>query len=218
VSPVTRAVVSFGFTAAFLAAAIFLYGGPGVFFSYGPQRALAVLTVAAAVAAYFAGGNVSPGVREDRANRWVIPVFGWLGALVVVLPVVHDRGHVLPIDGLALRWAGVAIFAIGLALRLWPVYLLGNRFSGLVAIQEGHTLLTTGIYSIIRHPSYLGLLLSCLGWALAFNSIAGVVLTVLMLVPVVARIRAEEALLANQFGAEYEAYRARTSRLLPGIY
>jgi hypothetical protein len=42
---------------------------------------------------------------------------------------------------------------------------LGHRFSGLVAIQPGHALVTSGIYGVIRHPSYLGLLVSSLGWA-----------------------------------------------------
>jgi protein-S-isoprenylcysteine O-methyltransferase Ste14 len=36
--------------------------------------------------------------------------------------------------------------------------------------------------------------------------------------PLIARIQAEERLLCSQFGAEYDAYRARTSRLIPGIY
>jgi protein-S-isoprenylcysteine O-methyltransferase Ste14 len=102
--------------------------------------------------------------------------------------------------------------------RLWPVFVLGRRFSGLVAIQPGHTLVTTGIYSIVRHPSYLGLLVSSLGWGLAFRSGVGVLLAVLTLVPVVGRIRAEEVLLRSQFGAEYDAYRGRTSRLIPGLY
>jgi protein-S-isoprenylcysteine O-methyltransferase Ste14 len=95
---------------------------------------------------------------------------------------------------------------------------LGNRFSGLVAIQQGHTLVTDGIYRVIRHPSYLGLLLNTLGWALAFRSGVGLLLTALTLVPLVARIRAEERLLQSQFGAEYDAYRARTSRLVTGLY
>jgi protein-S-isoprenylcysteine O-methyltransferase Ste14 len=98
------------------------------------------------------------------------------------------------------------------------VFVLGNRFSGLVAIQPGHRLVTTGIYSIVRHPSYLGLVVSSLGWGLAFRSGVGVLLTVLLIVPAVARMRAEERLLRTQFGAEYDAYRARTSRLIPGLY
>jgi protein-S-isoprenylcysteine O-methyltransferase Ste14 len=61
-------------------------------------------------------------------------------------------------------------------------------------------------------------LVNSLGWALAFRSAVGVLLTVLMLLTLLARIRAEETLLRTQFGAEYDAYRARTSRLIPGLY
>jgi protein-S-isoprenylcysteine O-methyltransferase Ste14 len=95
---------------------------------------------------------------------------------------------------------------------------LGRRFSGLVAIQPEHTLVTTGIYGIIRHSSYLGAFVFSLGWSLAFRSGAGILLTVLLISPLLARIRAEEALLRAHFGAEYDAYRSRTWRLLPGIY
>jgi protein-S-isoprenylcysteine O-methyltransferase Ste14 len=107
---------------------------------------------------------------------------------------------------------------LGGALRIWPVFVLGNRFSGLVAIQPGHTLVTTGLYSVVRNPSYLGMLVLSLGWTLAFRSGVGVLLAVLTLVPLIARIRAEEALLLSQFGAAYDAYRARTWRLVPGVY
>jgi protein-S-isoprenylcysteine O-methyltransferase Ste14 len=110
------------------------------------------------------------------------------------------------------------LFAVGGALRIWPVFVLGRRFSGLVAIQPGHTLVTSGIYGVIRHPSYLGLLVGSLGWALAFRSALGVLLTALLIPPLVARIGAEERLLRMQFGDEYDAYRSRTSRLIPGIY
>jgi protein-S-isoprenylcysteine O-methyltransferase Ste14 len=80
--------------------------------------------------------------------------------------------------------------AAGGALRIWPVFVLGRRFSGLAAIQPGHTLVTTGVYGGIRHPSYLGLLVSSLGWGLASRSAIGVALAALILVPLVARIRA----------------------------
>lgn len=110
------------------------------------------------------------------------------------------------------------LYAAGGVLRLWPVFVLGRRFSGLVAIQPGHTLMTSGLHGTIRSPSYLGLLTMSLGWALAFRSLVGVLLVALMLVPLVARIRSEEALLHQQFGAEYDACRARTWRLIPGLY
>jgi len=115
--------------------------------------------------------------------------------------------------------AGSALFYVGGgAVRLWPVFVLGRRFSGLVAIQPGHTLVTDGLYRTIRNPSYLGLLVMSLGWALGFRSLAGVILVALMIPPLIARIRSEEALLRSQFDAQYDAYCARTWRLLPGLY
>jgi protein-S-isoprenylcysteine O-methyltransferase Ste14 len=87
-----------------------------------------------------------------------------------------------------------------------------------VAIQPGHTLVTSGVYGVIRHPSYLGLLVNSLGWALAFRSGVGLLITALIVPPLLARIHAEEALLRSQFGADYDAYCTRTSRLIPGLY
>jgi protein-S-isoprenylcysteine O-methyltransferase Ste14 len=205
-------------TAAYLGLAVLGRGGFAEFFSRPALVALAVVTLALTGAAFFAGGNLSPGVREDRGNRWVLPAFGLIGLLAAYFPAYADRKEFWVIDGDAVRWLGVALFAAGGALRLWPVFVLGDRFSGLVAIQPGHTLVTGGVYGVIRHPSYLGLLVSSLGWGLAFNSWVGVLLAALLIPPLLARIRAEEKLLRAQFGDEYAAYCARTSRLIPGVY
>jgi protein-S-isoprenylcysteine O-methyltransferase Ste14 len=205
-------------TVAYLALAVLGWGGLGPFFSHPALVGLTIVLAALAVAGFFAGGNLSPGEREDRGNRWVLIAFFSLTLLSGYLPALTDRHDIWTIDGDTVRWIGVVLFAVGGALRLWPVYVLGDRFSGLVAIQPGHQLVTTGIYSSIRNPSYLGLLISALGWSLTFRSIVGVVLTALLVPPLIARMHAEERLLQSQFGAEYDAYRARTSRLIPGIY
>jgi protein-S-isoprenylcysteine O-methyltransferase Ste14 len=198
--------------------AIYGAGGFAMFFAHEPLIALTIVTFVIAFASMFTGGNLSSGEREDRANRWVVPAFFGLGLLSAYFPAYTDRIDFWTFDGDRVRWIGVALFAIGGIVRLWPVFVLGRRFSGLVAIQPGHKLVTTGIYRLIRHPSYLGLLLGALGWALAFRSGVGVILAALNLIPGVARMNAEEALLTSEFGAEYENYRARTSRLIPGIY
>jgi len=138
--------------------------------------------------------------------------------LAAYLPAYTDRVGYWTVDGNTIRWLGVVLFVVGGALCIWPVFVLGNRFSGLVAIQPGHTLVTNGIYGVIRHPSYLGLLMNSLGWAFAFRSLVGVLLAVLIVPPLVARISAEERLLSSQFGDEYDAYRNRTWRLVPGLY
>ena len=201
-----------------LGLAVLGWGGMDAFYAHPPFVALTVVLALLTVAALFTSANISPGEREDRGNRWVLSAFGFLGLLSAWLPAYTDRQDFWTFDGDSVRWVGVVLFAVGGVVRMWPVFVLGRRFSGLVAIQPGHQLVTTGIYRIIRHPSYLGLMVASLGWVLAFRSGAGVVITALLLVPLVARIRAEEALLLSQFDGEYEAYRARTSRLIPGIY
>jgi protein-S-isoprenylcysteine O-methyltransferase Ste14 len=202
----------------FFGLAVLGEGGFAAFFSHPPLTALIIVNLALFVAAMFTGGNISPGEREDRANRWVLPAFAIIGFLLAYVPAYTDRIDAWTIDGEGIRWLGVLLSAAGGALRLWPVFVLGRRFSGLVAIQPGHALVTTGPYRFIRHPSYLGLLMGAVGWVLAFRSGIGLLLAALNLIPLIARIRAEEALLHSEFGAAYESYRGHTSRLIPGLY
>jgi len=205
-------------TLAYLGLAVLGWGGFAAFFANPARIALTIVLFALSGAALFTSGNLSSGEREDRSNRWVLWVFAVIGLLAAWLPAYSERIEFWTFGGDAVRWLGVLLFALGGALRLWPVFVLGHRFSGLVAIQKGHRLVTTGIYSRIRNPSYLGLLISSLGWVLAFRSGVGVLLTALLIPPLIARMKAEEKLLQTQFGADYDVYRARTSRLIPGIY
>jgi len=217
-SKAATAIVGLAAAAIFLGLAVLGRGGVAAFLAEPALVALAATSAALTVAAFFSRGNLSPGEREDRSNRWVIAAFGAIGLLLAWLPAYTDRLDLWTVDGGAVRWLGVALFAAGGALRIARVFALGRRFSGLVAIQPGHELLTTGLYRVIRHPSYLGLLVNALGWALAFRSLAGVLVTAALVPPLLARIRAEERLLHAQFGAAYDAYRRRTARLIPRIY
>jgi protein-S-isoprenylcysteine O-methyltransferase Ste14 len=194
------------------------WGGWRPFFAHPALIALAVVTVVLMIVAPFTSGNVSTGEKEDRGNRWVLIAFGVLALVNAYVPAYTDRTGIWTLDGDTIRWVGIFVYAAGGALRLWPVFVLGRRFSGLVAIQPGHTLETHGIYEHIRNPSYLGMILMMLGWALAFRAGAGVLLMALMLPPLIARIRAEERLLRAHFGAEYDNYCAHTWRLVPGVY
>ena len=201
-----------------LGLAILGWGGFAAFFSHPPFVAAIVFTLAATVVALFSSGNLSAGEREDRGNRWVLGAFSVLAILLAYFSAYTDRNDILTVDSDSVRWIGFALLVVGSIVRLWPVFVLGQRFSGLVAIQRDHRLVTTGIYRHIRNPSYLGLLVSSIGWALLFRSGVGILIALLLLIPLVARIQSEERLLAEHFGAEYESYRARTWRLVPGVY
>jgi protein-S-isoprenylcysteine O-methyltransferase Ste14 len=213
-----RVLFVFVGSAVYLGLAVLGWGGFGAFFAHPALIALTVVFFVQACAAFFAGGNLSPGVKEDRSNRWVITALSAIGLLNGFLAAYTDRKGFWVVDGDTIRWVGVVLAAVGGTLRLWPVFVLGDRFSGYVAIQPGHTLVTDNVYSVIRNPSYLGLLAGSLGWSFAFRSGVGVVLTILLIPPVIARIRSEEKLLREQFGGEYDAYCARTSRLIPKVY
>jgi protein-S-isoprenylcysteine O-methyltransferase Ste14 len=202
----------------FLALAAAGWGGFGNFIAQPPFVAVGAVTFLLAGASLFTSASLSAGVREDRSNRWIIFVLLILGVVDAFVPAYTDRIDFWSLDGDTVRWIGVALYASGGVLRIWPVFVLGHRFSGLVAIQRDHQLVTTGIYRFIRNPSYLGLLINLLGWNLTFRSVVGVLLAALTLVPLVARMHSEERLLHEHFGAEYDTYKARTWRLIPGIY
>lgn len=144
--------------------------------------------------------------------------------VLLVVPIVTPmlgawtarRGWAVPPQALALSWAAIALVAAGQWLRIAAMLRLGPRFSPLVAVQKEHTLETGGPYARVRHPGYLGALLTSLGGALAFGSAATLPLVALMLAAQLSRVRREERLLAERFGGEWSAYAARTGALWPG--
>jgi hypothetical protein len=78
-------------TLAYLGLAVLGWGGFAAFFSHPSLIALAITLLVLSGVAAFSGGNLSPGVREDRANRWVIAAFGLIGLLAAYLPAYTDR-------------------------------------------------------------------------------------------------------------------------------
>jgi protein-S-isoprenylcysteine O-methyltransferase Ste14 len=193
-------------------------GGLAAFFRHPARTGVAVASVLMASAAFCSDANLSSGEREDRSNRWILLPLLVIGLLSGFLPAYTERKGWWILDGDTLRWLGFSLYVSGGVLRIVPVFVLGRRFSGLVAIQPGHELVTDGLYGTIRHPSYLGLIIMGFGWVLTFRSGPGVILAGLVIPPILTRIRSEEALLRSQFGEQYDSYRARTWRLIPGVY
>jgi protein-S-isoprenylcysteine O-methyltransferase Ste14 len=144
-----------------------------------------------------------------------------LGLIPVLTPAIAALGErlglwPLPGDGV-LRWAGVALVALGLTLRLAAMMQLGPRFSPLVAVQAEHALETRGLYARIRHPGYLGAWLAALGAVLTFGSALGLVPLALFTWVMAGRVRKEEGLLAARFGDAWRDYRARTGAFVPRL-
>jgi protein-S-isoprenylcysteine O-methyltransferase Ste14 len=205
-------------SAIFIALVVLAWGDWRAFFASPARTGVVVISVIATVAALGTDASLSSGKREDAANRWVLAPLMLGSVVVTLLPPYLERIDRWTFDGDAARYAGLVLVALGTTLRMWPVFVLGHRFSGLVAIQGNHALVTTGPYRYVRHPSYLGALVFVFGWGFVFRTPIGIVFTALFLIPLVARMNSEERLLASEFGEPYEEYRRRTSRLVPGIY
>ncbi len=114
---------------------------------------------------------------------------------------------------------GVVLIVIGLLIRWIAILSLKKYFTVDVSIQKNHQLKTDGIYRYIRHPAYLGSLLSFLGLGLAFsNWLSTIVIFVPILAVFLLRVRVEEAVMMDFLGEEYQKYCKKTKRLIPKIY
>jgi protein-S-isoprenylcysteine O-methyltransferase Ste14 len=194
--------------------------GDWVAFFHSPARVGAiVVSLALSLSVAFSSfGGMNPGKREDRRNRWIFGPFFALALGLAVLPAYLDGRNLWVTDEVVTPYVGLALLTLGGTLRIAAVYALGRRFTGLVAIQEGHRLQTGGLYRYIRHPSYAGMLLYLAGYVLVFRCWVGLLLVATMLAVLVARMNAEEALLDSEFGEEYTSYSRRTWRLMPWVY
>lgn len=117
-----------------------------------------------------------------------------------------------------IRWAGAALFALGVALFAATHAALDHNWSPMLEIRESATLVTSGPYRFVRHPMYsaafvidIGLSLLSANWLVAFVLLGGMVLLY------ATRVRDEERLMLDAFGPQYEEYMRRTGRLVPRL-
>lgn len=147
-------------------------------------------------------------------------------ALLQILPIAlliggpfSDRYDIWTIgEKELLRNVGLFLTSLGYFFMNWSFIALDKQFSVHITIQEGHKLITSGPYAIVRHPRYLGILITFIGIAFVFRSLLALGIVGLILLVLIWRIRDEERLLSEQFGAEWDEYKERTSALLPFIY
>jgi protein-S-isoprenylcysteine O-methyltransferase len=116
-------------------------------------------------------------------------------------------------------WVGLAVALLGLGLRTWAVRTLGASFTMHVAVGEAQAVICHGPYRIVRHPSYLGALMTYAATAVFFHAwISFGVALVVLPVAFGRRIRVEEAALREGLGDAYVAYSARVKRLIPYVW
>jgi protein-S-isoprenylcysteine O-methyltransferase Ste14 len=114
---------------------------------------------------------------------------------------------------------GAALAVVGVAFAVWARVVLGHNWSGLVMmVREGHQLVESGPYAIVRHPIYAGLFAAILGTALTIGTLATWLAVACGLMGILIRADVEERLMATEFGAAHAAYRVRTRKLIPLVW
>jgi protein-S-isoprenylcysteine O-methyltransferase Ste14 len=112
-------------------------------------------------------------------------------------------------------WGLTLVVALGLAFAWWARLRLGRLWSGSVTQKEGHRVVETGPYAIVRHPIYTGLLLSAFATAALEATWLGFAGAALVALGFYLKARLEERLLRGELGAAYDEYRRRIPMLIP---
>ena len=158
---------------------------------------------------------------RTKLDRGSLKAYDVSGALSIPLGIVlgfTDYGRVRAFESYVAA-GGLVLMVAGTALRWAAIRALWSYFTVNVSILEGQRVVRRGLYGVVRHPSYTGLLLRYLGFGLAFaNWISAALIFLPLLCATLYRIRVEEEALREHFGEEYAAYASATKRLVPGIY
>ena len=158
------------------------------------------------------------GTKQDRSTLGII----WLVIMVSITAGINVAKlwptAALPY-GQMFAVVGVILFVAGLLLRWWAIITLGRFFTVDVTIEKDHELVERGPFRLVRHPSYTGVLLAFVGFALTLRNWAALLV---ILVPIFAafirRMNVEEEALSKALGLRYADYMRRTKRLMPFVY
>jgi len=112
----------------------------------------------------------------------------------------------------------VGLVVVGLGFSGWARLHLGRLWSGRVTLKENHEIVRSGPYTFVRHPIYTGLVLAIVGTALTQITLAAIAGLVLATIGLMIKIRQEERLLTEHFGATYESYQRNVRALIPYVW
>src|SRR5436190_22841742 len=158
------------------------------------------------------------GTKQDRSTLGIIWLVIASSVIAGVFVALNFRAAALP-HGRIFASAGLVLFVAGLFLRWWAIITLGRFFTVDVTIEKDHELVERGPFRMVRHPSYTGVLLAFVGFALTLRNWAALLI---VLVPISAafirRMNVEEEALSKALGSRYADYMRRTKRLVPFFY
>ena len=159
--------------------------------------------------------------RREQAASAILRLLAFLVVIVLLsttripLPWLY---RLLWPQGFWPFWIGAPVTIVGLLFAVCARQYLGNNWSSSVTIKQGHELITTGPYALVRHPIYTGILTGFVGTAIALSQVRGIVGFVVIFGVLWAKLGTEEDWMRSQFGETYATYSQRTAALLPYLF
>ena len=157
--------------------------------------------------------------RSETHDQGSLRILLLVISVSITFGMTYAARHRPTMGGTWLRWLALAIFTLGIAIRWTAILQLGRSFSANVAIHATQTLHRSGLFALVRHPSYTGMLLIFIGLGIwTRNWVTLAIILVPCTIALFYRINVEEAALRGAFGSDYESYTRTTKRLLPGLF
>ena len=154
--------------------------------------------------------------QKTRLFNIVLTEFAIFSPLFsILIPILQFDNKDITI----ITFIGTSIICLGFILRYWSIIILGKYFRTTVEIDEGQKIIQKGPYKFIRHPSYSGMILFYIGYGLVSQNWLSLILTVILPTSALLyRINVEEKAFIEELGVEYQNYKSKTKKLIPGIW
>jgi len=187
-------------------------------------KAVVLLAIIALIGIRAPHGQRSRAVAVKRSRKGTLEIvlltIAWISFF---LPLIWMVSPIVAFADYPLHPIPFMIGVLFLIIGLWLFYRshadLGTNWSITLEVREQHQLISHGVYRWVRHPMYLALLIYSLGLAFVIpNWLAGPSYALAMFLLVLLRLMPEERMMREEFGKDYEAYMARTKRLMPGVW
>lgn len=161
-----------------------------------------------------------PTARQvDRGSFVVMSILTGGGVVVGCVLAAIWTSAAIPWLRPQVTLAGIVVIVLGAALRWWAIFTLGQYFTFEVAVRSTQSVVRSGPYRFVRHPSYTAILIMLLGVGMALANWASLgAMLVGGLFGLLYRVRVEERALVEALGQPYTDYMRHTSRFIPFIY
>ncbi len=189
------------------------------FFSNPVRSVFAVLVVIQSLSAAWTVYQTPPHFEHEHRfdlARWHAYTF----ETIFVLAAYGDRKLILAWDeNMPLRWVGVALYLIGLALSFWAnISWVRHLQSAGELAMDNPVMIFEGPFKWIRYPAMVSLTFYCLGFALMFRSWTGLVLMLPLIWGIINRINNMEKIFETRYSRNWPIRRHTSKRLIPYVY